>query len=81
MFQDCVKHLLHFPPPKLRDEVRCQNSFYSYNFEKGHQNMVVPYYRKLTLVLIEVFEIWRKNYFPMKEINAKEVVKFQNEGN
>ena len=41
-------------------------------------------------MLIKVFEInatykinahWRKNYFPMMEINAKEVLKVQNEGN
>ena len=34
----------------------------------------LPYYRKLTLVLIKVLEInanWRKNYFQIKEINAK----------
>ena len=38
----------------------------------------IPYYRKLTLVLIKVFEInatqinanWRENYSPIKEINA-----------
>ena len=41
------------------------------------------------LVLIKVFEInatwinanWRENHSPIKEINAKEGVKFQNEGN
>ncbi len=46
--------------------------------------MNLPYYRKLTLVLIKVFEInakGRETYFPIKEINAKEVVTFQNEGN
>ena len=36
------------------------------------------------LVLIKVLEInakLRKNYFPIKEINSKEVLKFRNEGN
>ena len=35
-------------------------------------------------MLIKVFEInanWRENYPPIKEINAKEGVIFQNEGN
>ena len=48
----------------------------------------LPYYVKLTLVLIKVLEInatlinpkGGKNYYvPVREINAKEVVKFQNE--
>ena len=49
----------------------------------------LPYYRKLTLVVIKVLEInatlinanCRKNYFPIKEKNAKEALKFQNKGN
>ena len=41
-------------------------------------------YRRLTLVIIKVFEInanRRENYSPIKEINAKEGVTVQNEGN
>ena len=44
----------------------------------------VPYYRKLTLVLIRYLKLTRlkltriegKKYFIIKEINAKEVLKF-----
>ena len=46
----------------------------------------LPYYGKLTLVIVKVFEInvtysnakWKKNYFPTKDINMKEVLKIQN---
>ena len=44
----------------------------------------IPYYWKLALVLIKVFEInanERQIYFIIKEITAKEVLKFENEGN
>ena len=43
-----------------------------------------PYYRKLTLCEIRVLEIkanLEKNDFQVKEINWKERVTFQNEGN
>ena len=47
---------------------------------------IILLYRKLTLVLIKVFQIKLariegKNYFPIKEINAKEVIKFKTKGN
>jgi len=39
----------------------------------------IPYYRKLTR--LKLTRIEGKNYFPIKEINAKKGVKFQNEEN